>query len=91
VPCQRAYEHLGHGMVMTMQFDKECQHDDGEHVEFGRSVPETSEEGLRLFNPRHIGIVVTVPPYERNNLFRSEHTRTWLGATVPLQGNQHPT
>jgi hypothetical protein len=65
---------------MAMQFDKECQHNDGEHVEFGRSVPETSEEGLRLFNSGHIGIVVTVPPYERDKYFSSEHTRTWLSA-----------
>jgi hypothetical protein len=88
--CRRAYGHLSteyseFGRVMTVQFDKECQRHNSEHVELGRGVAEASEEGHKLFNPGHIGIIVTVPWYEGNKHFSSEHTRPWMSATVPSQ------
>ena len=75
---------------MTMQFDKGCQYHNSEHVELGRGIAEASEEGHKLFNPGHFGIIVTVPSHEGNKQFSSEHTRPWMNATVPSQGeSQH--
>lgn len=63
-----------------------------QHVELGRGVAEVSGEGHKLFNLGHIGTIVTVPSYEGNKHFSSEHTRRRISATVPSQQvNQHLT
>ena len=95
--CRRAYEQLStehseFGRVMTMQFDKECQHQNSEHVELGTGVAQASEEGHKIFNPGHIGIIFIVPSYEGNKHLISEHTRPWMSATLQSQKkNQHLT
>ena len=54
--------HREYGRGMTVQFDKERQHHNSEHVELRRGVSGESEEGHKPFN---LGLIGTISQCHR--------------------------